>query len=63
LMVPRIRDEIFMIISSKSYGELKSTSGKVALKEEIQMRTNELMKEEFGKEPVNRIYFTKFIIQ
>lgn len=63
LMIPRLRDEIFMIISSKSYGELKSTSGKVALKEEIQMRVNELMKDEFGKEPVNRVYFTKFIIQ
>jgi len=63
LMIPRLRDEIFMIISSKSYGELKSTSGKVALKEEIQMRVNELMKDEFGKEPVNAVYFTKFIIQ
>jgi flagellar basal body-associated protein FliL len=58
-----MRDEIFMIISSKSYGELNSTSGKVALKEEIQMRVNELMKEEFGQEPVNQVYFTKFIIQ
>jgi len=63
LMIPRLRDEIFMVISSKSYGELKSTSGKVALKEEIQMRVNELMRDEFGKEPVNRVYFTKFIIQ
>lgn len=63
LMIPRVRDEIFMIISAKSYGELKSTSGKVALKEEIQMRVNELMKDEFGSEPVNRVYFTKFIIQ
>ena len=63
LMIPRMRDEIFMIISSKSYGELNSTSGKVALKEEIQMRINELMKEEFGQEPVNQVYFTKFIIQ
>ncbi len=63
LMIPRVRDEIFMIVSSKSYGELKSTSGKVALKEEIQMRVNELMKDEFGSEPVNRVYFTKFIIQ
>jgi flagellar FliL protein len=63
LMIPRMRDEIFMIISAKSYSELNSTSGKVALKEEIQMRINELMKEEFGQEPVSQVYFTKFIIQ
>lgn len=63
LIKPRMRDEIFMIISAKSYNELKSTSGRVTLKEEIMMRVNELMKEEFDKEPVTRVYFTKFIIQ
>ncbi len=63
LIMPRIRDEIFMIMSAKSYNELKSTSGKVTLKEEIMMRLNELMKEEFDKELVSRVYFTKFIIQ
>jgi flagellar FliL protein len=63
LMKPRMRDEIFMIISAKSYNELRSTSGRVTLKEEIMMRVNELMKEEFDKEPVTRVYFTKFIIQ
>ncbi|MCP4147931.1 MAG: flagellar basal body-associated FliL family protein, partial [bacterium] len=29
LVTPKMRDEIFMIISAKSYSELKSTSGKV----------------------------------
>lgn len=63
LLKPRMRDEIFMIISNKGYNELKSASGKVTLKEEIMMRLNELTKEEYGKEVISRVNFTKFIIQ
>lgn len=63
LIMPRLRDEIFMIISGKSYQELRSTSGKVTLKEEVQMRINEIMKEEFDREPVTGVLFTKFLIQ
>lgn len=63
LMIPQIRDEIFMIISGKSYADLKSTSGKVTLKEEIMIRVNEILKEEFRREPVIQVLFTKFLIQ
>jgi flagellar FliL protein len=63
LVMPRLRDEIFMIISGKSYQELRSTSGKVTLKEEVQMRVNEIMREEFDREPVSGVLFTKFLIQ
>ncbi len=63
LLMPKIRDEIFMIISSKSYNELNSTSGKISLKEEIMMRVNEIMNERLGIEPITNVYFTKFLIQ
>jgi len=63
LLIPKIRDEIFMIISSKSYNELNSTSGKVSLKEEIMMRVNEILNERIGEEPISNVYFTKFLIQ
>lgn len=63
LLIPKIRDEIFMIISSKSYNELNSTSGKVSLKEEIMMRVNEILNERLGTEPISNVYFTKFLIQ
>lgn len=63
LMIPRIRDEIFMVISARSFADLKSTSGKVTLKEEIMIRVNEILKEEFKREPVVQVLFTKFLIQ
>jgi flagellar FliL protein len=63
LLMPKIRHEIFMTISAKSFSELKSTSGKVTLYEEIMMRVNEILKEEMGIEPVIEVLQTKFLIQ
>ncbi len=63
LILPQIRDEIFMIISSKSYPELNSVAGKITLKEEIMIRVNELIKESLGQEPVQDVFFGTFIIQ
>jgi flagellar FliL protein len=63
LILPQIRDEIFMIISSKSYPELNSVAGKVTLKEEIMIRVNELIKENLNLEPVLDVFFGNFIIQ
>lgn len=63
LLLPQIRDEIFMIISSKSYPELNSVSGKITLKEEIMIRVNELINESLAEEPVQDVFFGTFIIQ
>lgn len=63
LLMPKIRHEIFMTVSAKSYSELKSTSGKVTLQEEIMMRVNEILKEELGVEPVTEVLHGKFLIQ
>jgi flagellar basal body-associated protein FliL len=63
LMMSEIRDEIFMVISSKSYNELKNTSGKITLKEEIRMRVNEIIKTQYDAEPILKIFFEKFLIQ
>ena len=63
LLMPKIRHEVFMTISAKSYTDLKSTSGKVTLFEEIQMRVNEILKEHMGIEPVIEVIQTKFLIQ
>ncbi len=63
LVMAKIRHEIFMTISAKSYGDLKSTAGKITLFEEIQMRVNEILKEQMGVEPVLEVLQTKFLMQ
>lgn len=63
LVMAKIRHEIFMTISAKSYGDLKSTAGKITLFEEIQMRANEILKEQLGMEPVVEVLETRFLMQ
>jgi flagellar basal body-associated protein FliL len=63
LVMAKIRHEIFMTISAKSYSDLKSTAGKITLFEEIQMRVNEILKEQIGVEPVLEVLQTKFLMQ
>jgi flagellar basal body-associated protein FliL len=63
LLNAKIRDVIFMIISAKSYNELISVAGRFTLKEEIQMRVNEKIKETLNTEPVKDVLFTKYLLQ
>jgi flagellar basal body-associated protein FliL len=63
LVMAKIRHEIFMTISAKSYGDLKSTAGKITLFEEVQMRVNEILKEQLGVEPVVEVLQTRFLMQ
>jgi len=55
----QIRDNILMVIPSKTFEELNSPGGKIALRNEIMTKTNELLK----KEGVKNLYFTEFVIQ
>jgi flagellar basal body-associated protein FliL len=63
LVMAKIRHEIFMTISAKSYSDLKSTAGKITLFEEVQMRVNEILKEQLGVEPVLEVLQTRFLMQ
>lgn len=57
--VPKIRDKIIRIVSSKSAQELLSPDGKEQLRNEIKEGVNEVL----GSEDVVQVYFTEFIIQ
>ena len=57
--IPQIRDSIMMILTSKRYEDVKDTTGKIALRQDIQKQINV-----FFKEPcVSNVYFTDFVIQ
>ena len=56
---PQLRDTIISLLSSKSYEEISSLSGKQVLKSEIKARINRLLNT--GK--IQRVYFTEFVVQ
>lgn len=57
--VPKIRDSLIILLSSKKYHEIGSIEGKMRLREEIAYRINAIL----GEGAVNDIYFTDFVVQ
>jgi len=43
--IPQIRDSLMMILTSKRYEDVKDTTGKIALRQEIQKQINTFFKE------------------
>jgi flagellar FliL protein len=57
--LPQIRDSILMLLPTKQYADIATTSGKLALRDEIMAKLNAYLK----KGQINTIYFTEFVVQ
>jgi flagellar FliL protein len=57
--VPKLRDIIILLLSSKTMDSVSSPEGKFQLKDEILLRINQAME----KEMFRNIYFTDFVMQ
>ncbi len=57
--MPRIKDALLLLLSSKSYEDLSSMEDKIALKNEILSRLVQIV----GTGTISNVYFTEFIIQ
>ncbi|MFP4083512.1 MAG: flagellar basal body-associated protein FliL [Desulfonatronovibrio sp.] len=57
--MPRVRDSIILLLSSKSYTELDSMDKKVQLRNEIVERLNQFI----GQGKVVHVYFSEFVVQ
>jgi flagellar FliL protein len=57
--LPQLRDMILTVLSSKSYGEISDSGGKMKLREEIITKLNRLLR----TFQVKTVYFTEFMIQ
>ena len=55
----QIRDRILMTIPAKTYAAVNTVEGKLALRDELLVRINELM--QGGK--ISNLYFTEFVVQ
>ena len=57
--LPQIRDAVLMILPTKTYDDVSTTDGKIALRNQVMEKINALM----TKGRVNNIYFTEFVVQ
>lgn len=57
--MPKIRDTVITLVSSKSPDILATPEGKLQLKDELLLRINQALEKEF----VKNLYFTEFVIQ
>ena len=57
--LPQIRDCILMILPTRTYQDIQTVEGKIALRTEIIAKLNAL----FKKEAISNIYFTEFVTQ
>lgn len=59
-LIPRIRDALILMLTSKSYEDIADVTGKVRLKKEILSIVNRNLG---GTAVVNAVFFTEFVIQ
>jgi len=57
--LPRVRDALIILLSSKNYTEIGTVEGKYRLRDEIVKRVNRFITDA----PVEGAYFTDFVIQ
>jgi len=57
--LPQLRDMVLTVLSSRSYGEISDSGGKMKLREEIITKLNGLLR----TFQVKTVYFTEFVIQ
>ncbi len=57
--LPKIRDLLLTLLSSKSFDDVRTPEGKQQLREEIIARVNQVIE----RDVVKAVYFTEFIVQ
>jgi flagellar FliL protein len=57
--LPQVRDAILTILPTKTYDEISTTEGKIALRTQVMEKINSLI----TKGRVENIYFTEFVVQ
>jgi flagellar FliL protein len=63
LNLPMLQDELRTLFSEQSYDDVNSVEGRKALQASALEAVNSILKEETGKDDLEGVYFTSFIIQ
>lgn len=57
--IPKIRDAVIVLLSSRRLSDLREFEGKALLKEEVLQRVNDT----FDEAPIQSVLFTEFVVQ
>ena len=57
--MPKVKDTLLLLLSSKSFEDIGSMDKKIELKNDIVSRLNQII----GKNKVRNVYFTEFVVQ
>ncbi len=62
--LPQIRNNVVLLLSSQTYGELMKPEGKDGLRKNLLKEINKILEDETGREDaIEDIYFTNFVMQ
>ena len=61
--IPQIRNNLVLLLSSKTYDELNSAKGKASLRKQVLKEIQKVLESETGKEGIEDVYFTSFVMQ
>lgn len=61
--LPQIRNNIVLLLSSKTYDELIAPDGKEKLRKEVLKEVKKILRKETGKDEVENVFFTSFVMQ
>ncbi len=60
---PQVRNNLVLLLSGKTYEELNTQEGKSVLRKQVLKEVQKVLEAETGKEGVEDVYFTSFVMQ
>jgi flagellar FliL protein len=57
--LPRVRDAVLLIVNSKTLADIQGMDGKIALRNELIRRINQIL----TNEKIRNLYFTEFVVR
>lgn len=60
--LPQIRNNVLLLLSSKTYTDLTDKAGKQQLRKEVRKEIQKILEAETGEEGIENVYFTSFVM-
>ena len=61
--LPQVRNNLVLLLSGKTHDELNTPEGKTALRKQVLKEIQKILESETGKEGIEDVYFTSFVMQ